>query len=284
MYSKSLTKEIERIIAELPIKCSVEEFQNRVYWGFISNSQKLSEEFIEKFQDKVDWNHISNSQKLSEEFIEKFQNKVDWCNVSCCQKLSEEFIEKFQDRVDWNYISRSQKLSEEFIEKFQDRVHWPCISRSQKLSEEFIEKFQDEVDWGGISRFHKLSKEFIKKFQYFFNTGVQRINHKETTLKEKRSRIQAYAKKHNLEFDGEYLYAFRNHDEWGRGVFNETLSYKKGKYYRDWHCDMNEATENSFGLGVWPKGNTPIKVKVEDWGVEVDREDGKGRVWGFEVI
>ena len=47
---------------------------------------------------------------------------------------------------------------------------------------------------------------------------------------------------------------------------------------------MNPNNENSFGLGIFPKGNTPIKVKISDWGVAVNREDGKARVWGFEVI
>ena len=27
-----------------------------------------------------------------------------------------------------------------------------------------------------------------------------------------------------------------------------------------------------------------VKVLIEDWGVEVNREDGKSRVWGFEII
>jgi hypothetical protein len=47
-------------------------------------------------------------------------------------------------------------------------------------------------------------------------------------------------------------------------------------------CDKYK--KNSFGLGIFPKGNTPVKVKIEDWGLEVNREDGKARVWGFEVI
>jgi hypothetical protein len=38
-------------------------------WYYISNSQKLSEEFMTKFQDKVNWYYISQYQKLSEEFI-----------------------------------------------------------------------------------------------------------------------------------------------------------------------------------------------------------------------
>lgn len=64
------------------------------------------------------------------------------------------------------------------------------------------------------------------------------------------------------------------------------LTYQKGQYYKDWHCDMRKHEECSFGLGIWPRGNTPIKVKVSDWGVSVsdNKYNGKARVWGFKVI
>ena len=54
----------------------IREFQDKVYWGWISQCQKLSEEFIREFQEKVDWNLISEYQKLSEYFIKEFQDKV----------------------------------------------------------------------------------------------------------------------------------------------------------------------------------------------------------------
>ena len=214
-YTKSLTKEIKAIIKDEKLDCSLEKFQDKVNWGYISECQNLSEEFIIKFQDKVYWN-----------------------NISQCQNLSEEFIIKFQSKVYWGYISIYQNLSEEFIEKFKDEV----------------------------------------------NVNAYRQTHRKTTTKDKIKEIQAYAKKHKLEFDGKYLYAFRNHDKWGRGSFNKTLTYDSGYYYKDWHCDMRKDEENSFGMGIWPKGNTPVRVKVSDWGLCVGREDGKCRVWGFEVI
>jgi hypothetical protein len=87
-----------------------------------------------------------------------------------------------------------------------------------------------------------------------------------------------------LEFDGKYLYAFRTHDVWGRGVHNKTIFYTKRETYRDWHCDMNPKNENSFGLGIFPKGNTKVKVHYQDWGVEVNSKDGKARVWAFTAV
>ena len=104
-------------------------------------------------------------------------------------------------------------------------------------------------------------------------------------LEQKIKEVSEYCERYNLKYDEEYFYPFRDHDKLGRGVFNQTISYEKGKYYKDWHCDANPENENSFGLGIWPKGNTPIKVKIEDWGVEVkDYKNGKARVWGFEII
>ena len=46
-----------------------------INWDWISQYQKLSEQFIEKFQDRVSWDYISAYQELSEEFIEKYGDK-----------------------------------------------------------------------------------------------------------------------------------------------------------------------------------------------------------------
>ena len=85
---------------------------NNVDWGWISEHETLSEEFISKFRDKVFWHLISEYQTLSEEFIAKFQDKVDWYWISWSQTLSEEFISKFQDRVNWkNWTPSSRSVS-----------------------------------------------------------------------------------------------------------------------------------------------------------------------------
>jgi len=126
------------------------KWKDKVDWENISQSQKLSEEFIEKHKDLVNWINISTHQKLSESFIEKHKDKVSWTNISRYQKLSESFIEKHPDKVDWDYISRYQILSEEFIEKYKIRVHWNIISQYQKLSKEFIEKHSDYIDLNTI--------------------------------------------------------------------------------------------------------------------------------------
>ena len=286
----------------------IREFKDRVIWGIVSLYQKLSEEFIREFNVKIYWECISRSQKLSESFIREFKDKLDWYQISQYQKLSESFIREFNFKVNWSYISNHQKLSEDFIREFKDKVSWTNISECQKLSEGFIREFQDKVNWYKVSQYQKLSESFIREFmnrmrwdniysyqklsedfiRKFFNVGakdikIQKSNHKEKSLEQKTKEIKAYAKRHHLKFDGKFLHAFRNHDFNGCGLFNKTIVYEKGKYYRDWRCNMNPSNENSFGLGIFPKGNTKIKVKVEDWGVEVNRNDGKARVWGITI-
>ncbi len=214
--TNKVRKEVESLIVELGLGCSVEEFANRVNW----------------------------------EFISKYQN------------LSEDFIREFADRVNWNLISRHQNLSEDFIREFSDRVDWALISGHQNLSEDFIREFSDKIDQELYYDIHR-KKSYQQKYQ----------------------EVKEYAEQHNLEFDGEFLYAFREHDKLGRGMFNKTTRYKPGHYYSDWHCDLRPNCSVSFGLGIYPEGNTKVKVSVEDWGVAVeDRDDNKARVWGFTVL
>jgi len=252
--------------------------------------KKLEKIFKKKIKDfnENDWYCISQYQKLSEKFIEKHENRVYWNYISIYQKLSEKFIEKYEDKINWNWISINQKLSERFIEKHEDRVYWDWISENQKLSEEFIEKHEDRVDWSHISQYQKLSEKFIEKYKDRIDVNVQmRSYHDKRTEKQKEKEILEYCKKYNLKVErkNRVFYAYREHDKWGRGKWNKTISYRKGRYYRDWHCDLDPENKNSFGLGIFPKGNIEVKVKFEDWGVVTkDSNDGKARVWGFEIV
>ena len=174
------------------------------------------------------------------------------------------------------------------VEKFKDKVRWWKISEYQKLSEEFIIEFKDKINWLSISEYQILSKEFIEKFKDKICINFYNSVHQKKTYNQKRKEIREYAKRYNLKFDGKFLYAFRDHDQYGRGLFNKAMFYEKGKYYKDWHCDMRKYTVNSFGLGIFPKGNTQVKIKVSDWGtvagVAEAHDNGKSRVWGLEII
>ena len=257
---------------------------DKVDWYKKSYSQKLSENFIRKYQNKLDWDEISKYQHLNEKFIREFKDKINWGEISRNQRLSEGFIKEFKYMIDWEDISINQKLSESFIEEFQDRIKWNHITRFQKLSEEFIREFKDKFNWNYISYFQILSKEFIEEFKDIININIQILtHHNKLTLQEKQELVEKYCEKYNLESVDDYLYAFRDHNMNNSGMFNKTIKYEKNEYYYDWRCNLNPEDLNSFGFGIFPEGNTKVKIKIEDIGCLVNDND-KLRVWGFEII
>jgi len=97
---------IKDLINILPIELIlkvVEHKPNSVDWKYISqNISKLPEEFIEEYNDYIYWEYISENQPLSEEFIERHANKVNWEGIFKYQTLSKEFIEKHKDKINKN--------------------------------------------------------------------------------------------------------------------------------------------------------------------------------------
>jgi hypothetical protein len=51
MKNQKVIAEVEKIIKELNLNCTLEEFQNKVDWNYISIYQKLSEDFIKEFSE-----------------------------------------------------------------------------------------------------------------------------------------------------------------------------------------------------------------------------------------
>jgi hypothetical protein len=242
MKNPKVIVEVEKIIKELNLNCTLEEFQNKVDWRYISEHRNLSEDFIKEFKDKVDWINISKYQNLSENFIREFKDYVYWGFISKYQKLSENFIREFKDHIDWDWISKYQKLSENFIREFKDYINWNYISIYQKLSEDFIRKFEDYVNWYCISTYQKLSEDFIKEFNLkisddnwlykstkykkdeLLKTGKYKLNDEGYFVGYKGIRIDRYS---NLNFQYQYL---KDH------VYESTADFTDN--------------ENSFGLSV----------------------------------
>ena len=169
---KKEVKEVKELIKKLNLNCSVEQFQDKVNWEYMSRCQTLSEDFIREFQDKVCWEYISRHQILSEDFIREFQDKIDWDAISLNQKLSENFIREFQDKVEWQSISVHQRLSENFIKEFQDKIIWQAISYFQILSEDFIKEFKEKLDLKYLLKKHKISQSF---YDFLFDEKVTRF-------------------------------------------------------------------------------------------------------------
>jgi hypothetical protein len=190
--------------------------------------------------------------------------------------LTEEEIRQNIDSINWQNISAHQKLSEEFIREFTDKVNWDYISAKQKLSEDFIREFADKVNWVNISSYQNLSEEFRTQ-----NNMSKAIVH---TKEQKLENMHAYAKEFNLKIENDTLFAYREHNKWNHGVHNRTITYNEiGKRYEDWHCNLDSNIENSFGLGVFPKGNVKVSVHVDDWGVWV-KDTNKGRALAFTLL
>jgi len=252
----------------------------------IDTIEELIKDTHYKSEGEISWALISRYQSLSEKFIEKYQYKLDWSAVSRYQILSESFLKKYYYKIkedDWNYILKHRTLSESFIEEHYDDLNWMYISQYQRLSEDFIEKYKDKVNWDRISQYQKLSKPFINKYKDKINIDVYNKINRKLSYQEKIEEVKKYVEKYSLSYDNKYFYAYRTHDDLGSGQFKKDIFYKKGKYYTDWHLDMRAEQENSFGLGVFRKGSIRVKIKIEDWGVEVIGANGKARVWGFEI-
>jgi hypothetical protein len=216
------------------------------------------------------WQHITENYNLSEEFIEKY-----YC-----------FLSKFE-------LCRYQNLSEAFMEKhYKDLFICSTLSKCQNLSEAFMEKHFEDLNLFFLVLYQNLSPEFIKK-HYVELAGccvfdecnsIMEYQLPPRSYEDKLEEVKKYACYYKLKFDGEYLYCYRNHF-CGNGMYRKNSSYEPGETYRDWHCDINPEHTCSYGFGIWPEGNTPIRVKVENWGTIVsDDAYGKGRVWEFEIL
>lgn len=260
-------------------------FNTDEYWSNVSKNVKLESYELDRYKERLDWDYISTQQALLPEDLEKFRNYVSWKDISKSQKLSLTQLDKYKFYLDWELISVYQKLSTEHFFCFKDYLclYWHNIIRYQNLNSKDLELFKDKLNWNMVSKYQKLSSEDLEKYKNLININVQKKHHKEKNIDKKKREMVAYAKKYNLRFDGHFLYAFREHDQWGRGVWNKTIIYKRGIYYRDWRVDMDGRNPASFGLGICPKGNTPVKVSVQDWGMEVF-SGVKCRVFGFTVL
>src|SRR3990167_1473433 len=214
-----------------------------------------------KEPDLLDWERVSQYQKLTAADLREFTDLLYGVWVSRCQKLTAADLREFKDRLHWGWVSGCQKLTAADLREFKDLLYWERVSGYQKLTAADLREFKDLLDWERVSQCQKAQPN-----------KPERIN-----------RAKKYAAIHHLKTTEAGFYAYRNHDAWGRGSFNKAIIYASGRTYRDWHCDPRSDEENSFGLGIWPKGNTRVFVRYEDFCVAVDRGDGKARVWAFRI-
>lgn len=251
----------------------------------VATYQTLSETFMEEFANSLSWSIISEGQDLSETFMEKHANRLLWSNISECQNLSEAFIARNIYRISFNAINVYRNLSEEFLLDKRGHVFFRAMFAAKQYSESFLETFRDShVAFPWVIKYQNLSEEFLKKCSDH-ERSLYVLRHTPSGIS-----INEYADKHGLTIDDTYLYAFRNHTHKGRGQYLDSTRYQKNVYYRDWHCDLDCREDYTYGFGIWPEGNTPVRIKREDWGCAVRDPSGvpdeiatKARVWGFEI-
>src|SRR3712207_8652837 len=82
----------------------MDEYQNQLNWGYICQTQKLSENFIRNHENKMVWNFVSKYQTLTEKFINDYQNELNWDNVSKYQNLSERSEEHTSELQSRQYL------------------------------------------------------------------------------------------------------------------------------------------------------------------------------------
>ncbi len=125
IMNDKVKKEVEIIIEEYDLNCSIEEFKDKVSWESVCIWQKLSEDFMREFKDKIHWKFISVYQKLSEKFIREFINKLHWNNITYCQKLSKNFIRELRHKLDLDCLLDHNKITKEEFDRLE------CLNRKK---------------------------------------------------------------------------------------------------------------------------------------------------------
>ena len=70
--TKTLKKEIERIMVSQGFSSSIELFPKKANWYSLSLCQPLSIEFIEYFIDNINWSSFLINKQIPEEIKQKF--------------------------------------------------------------------------------------------------------------------------------------------------------------------------------------------------------------------
>lgn len=96
----NVRQEVEMLIDELEMDCTIEEFQDKVYWLYITECLDFSPDFVRKYKDKLDWIYISSNAELSEDFIREFADYVNWDCIFEYQDLSDAFRKEFECKLE----------------------------------------------------------------------------------------------------------------------------------------------------------------------------------------
>lgn len=234
--------------------------KHKKYAEVIVKSQILSENFLKKYHTKFNKFQVIQYQNIPQELILEYI-KFDSFRVCCCQKLSEETMSECMYYLDWDAVSTCQELSEFFIDKFKDKLNLFSVFSNNNVSYEFLESYNDK---------------------YYYDIYMYHHCHK--TYHEKINEMRIFATINNLEFDGEFLYAYIQSDEFGRDLYNSRILYQSGKYYKTHFSVTIKSDHCHHGFTIFQYGDKKVKVSVKDWGTILNHSDEEAKVYGFEVL
>jgi len=86
--------------------------KSRYLRGYISEYQRLSDEFMDEFINELPIHLISRHQILSESFIRKHYDVLEMSTVSEYQELSNEFLDEFEAYIEFSFITREKNTEE----------------------------------------------------------------------------------------------------------------------------------------------------------------------------
>ena len=117
--------------------------------------------YPESTLDNEDWFNISESYKLTDEFIREFKYDILWKVLFSKQVLSDEFLIEIQDTINWTdyfiYASSSFAIMKKFIAKAEP--HYFRIFKLSHFNEQQINELQRILDLKYVFQKNKIKLE-----------------------------------------------------------------------------------------------------------------------------
>ena len=171
---KAVRKEVEKLIKELELDCSVEEFKFKADWYFICIHKKISENFMREFRERIYWDYIPDYQQpFSEEFKNEFEDRVGcWNDCENCEDGND------CDKNDYDASSNSEeealrRIKSQLkgrVERF-DRINLRSFLLPSDLSNDFKKKlFKDNKNRDDKNKNDKIMEVYnfvIRIFRCF---------------------------------------------------------------------------------------------------------------------
>jgi len=119
-------------------------------WNAISETCKLSNEFISDYSNYLNWNILVKKSNCNLSFIEAHIKDLDAFTISTFQKLTPEFIEfcieNYPEKLDWYYLCEFQDLPEDLMRRNIDKLNWGQVSWYQMMSKNFLNEHDKMIN------------------------------------------------------------------------------------------------------------------------------------------